>query len=52
MLLAKAFELDTANRGNPLVEWLDAALGVVTRFIPDAPPPIPFTEKYRRRTWL
>jgi|HubBroStandDraft_6_1064221.scaffolds.fasta_scaffold105507_2 hypothetical protein len=52
MLLAKAFELDTGNSGNPLVGWLDAALSAVRRFIPDVPPPIPFSDKYRRRNWL
>jgi hypothetical protein len=52
MLLAKTFELDTANYGNPLVGWLDTALSAVSRFIPDAPPPIPLTDKYRRRNWL
>jgi hypothetical protein len=52
MLLAKAFELDAVNRGNPLVGWLDTALNVASRFIPDVPPPIPFSERYRKRTWL
>jgi len=52
MLLAKPFELETVNRGNPLVGWLDTALNVVSRFIPDVPPAIPFSERYRRRTWL
>jgi hypothetical protein len=52
MFLAKAFELDIGNSGNPVVGWLDAALGIVSRFVPDEPPPIPFTDKYRRRDWL
>jgi hypothetical protein len=52
MFLAKPFELDTRNAGNPVVGWLDAALGLVSRFIPDYPPQIPIAEKYRKRDWL
>lgn len=52
MFLAKTFELDTRNAGNPVIGWLDAALGLVSRFIPDDPPPIPIAEKYRKRDWL
>jgi hypothetical protein len=52
MFLAKSFELDTRNAGNPVVGWLDAALRLVSRFIPDDPPPIPIAEKYRKRDWL
>jgi hypothetical protein len=52
MFLAKTFELDTRNAGNPVVGWLDAALGLVSRFIPDDPPPIPIAKKYRKRDWL
>jgi hypothetical protein len=52
MFLAKTFELDTRNAGNQVVGWLDAALGLVSRFIPDDPPPIPIAEKYRKRDWL
>jgi hypothetical protein len=52
MFLAKSFELDTRNTGNPVVGWLDAALRLVSRFIPDDPPPIPIAEKYRKRDWL
>jgi hypothetical protein len=52
MFLAKTFELDTRNAGNPVVGWLDAVLGLVSRFIPDYPPPIPIAEKYRKRNWL
>jgi hypothetical protein len=52
MFLAKTFELDTRNAGNPALGWLDAALGLVNRFIPDDPPPIPIAEKYRKRDWL
>jgi hypothetical protein len=52
MFLAKIFELDTRNAGNPVLGWLDAALGPVSRFIPDDPPPIPIAEKYRKRDWL
>jgi hypothetical protein len=52
MFVAKTFELDTWNCGNPLAGWLDAALGLLSRFIPDYPPPIPIAEKYRKRNWL
>jgi hypothetical protein len=52
MFLARTFELDTWNCGNPLAGWLNAALGLLTRFIPDYPPPIPFAQKYRKRDWL
>jgi hypothetical protein len=51
MFLAEPFELNTWNCGNPLVEWLDAALAISNRFIPAYPPPIPFGEKYRKREW-
>jgi hypothetical protein len=52
MFLAKPFALDTYNAGNPAVGWLDAALGLVSRFVPDYPPPIPIAEKCRERDWL
>jgi hypothetical protein len=52
MFLAKPFELGTRNAGNPVVGWLDAAVGLVSRFVPDYPPPIPIAEKYRKRDWL
>jgi hypothetical protein len=52
MLLVKTFELDTWNSGNPLVGWLNATLGLLSRFVPDYPPPIPIAEKYRKRNWL
>jgi hypothetical protein len=41
MFLAERIELDVENRGNPLVAWLDAALGRVASLIPDYPPPMP-----------
>ena len=52
MFLAKTFELDTWNCGNPLVGWVNTALGLLSRFIPEYPPPIPIAEKYRKRNWL
>ena len=52
MFLAKPFALGTPNAGNPVVGWLDAALGLVSRFVPDYPPPIPIAEEYRKRDWL
>jgi hypothetical protein len=52
MFLAEPFELDTWNGGNPLAGWLNAALGLLSRYIPDYPPPIPIAEKYRKRDWL
>ena len=52
MFLAKTFELDTRNAGNPAVGWLDVALGLLSRFIPDYPPPIPIAKKYRKRDWF
>jgi hypothetical protein len=52
MFLAKVFELDARNAGNPVVGWLDAALGFMSRFVPDQPPPIPIAEKYRKRDRL
>jgi hypothetical protein len=52
MSLVRPFELDTENYGNRLIGWLNAALGAVSRFIPDEPPPIPITAKYRKRNWL
>ena len=41
MVLAERFELDVANRGNPLVAWLSAALRGAAALIPPYPPPIP-----------
>ncbi len=52
MFLVKPFALDIRDSGNPLARWLDAALGVVSRFIPDRPPRIPITDRYRRRDWF
>ncbi len=52
MFLAKPFALDTRNAGNPVVGWLDATLGLVSRFVPDHPPPIPIADKYRKQDWL
>ena len=52
MFLAKPFELDTWNGGNPLAGWLNATLGLLSRYIPDYPPPIPIAEKYRKRDWI
>ena len=52
MFVAKTFEIDTWNCGNPFVGRLDAALGFISRFIPDYPPPIPIAEKYRKPDWL
>ncbi len=37
MLLAKPFELEAVNAGNPIVGWIDAVLDLVSRFIPDYP---------------
>src|SRR3974390_3319322 len=34
MFLAKTFELDTWNGGNPLAGWLNATLGLLSRYIP------------------
>ena len=52
MFLVKTFELDTWNCGNMFVGWLNEALGLLRRFIPDYAPPIPIAEKYRKRNWL
>ena len=52
MFVAKTFEIDTRNCGNPLVGWLDAALGLISRIIPDYPPPIPIAKKYQKPDWL
>jgi hypothetical protein len=52
MFLAKTFELATWNGGNPLAGWLNATLGLLSRCIPDYPPPIPIAEKYRKRDWI
>jgi hypothetical protein len=52
MFVAEPFELDTWNGGNPLAGWLNAAPGLLSRYIPDHPPPIPIAEKYRKRDWI
>jgi len=41
MFLRERFELDVENHGNPLVAWLNAALRMVAKLIPDYPPPMP-----------
>jgi hypothetical protein len=51
MFLAKSFELDVENRGNPSVAWLDAALSAVNRFIPAYPPAIPIGRKNNKGVW-
>jgi len=51
MFLAGPLELDTENLGNPLVRWLDAALGRLNQFIPAYPPVIPLRESYRKGDW-
>lgn len=51
MLLGEPIELDTENLGNPLMRWIDAALGRLNKFIPAFPPAIPIREKYRKGDW-
>jgi hypothetical protein len=51
MYLAEPIELDTENLGNPLAQWLDAALRRMSEFIPAYPPAIPIKEKYRKGDW-
>ena len=41
MVIHRSFELDVENKGNRLVAWLDAALGILTRIIPAYPPAMP-----------
>ena len=41
MFLMDRFELDVANHGNPLAEWLEKVFRKLARLIPDHPPPIP-----------
>jgi hypothetical protein len=49
--LTERFELDLENSGNRLIAWMGAALNLVTRYIPDYPPPIPIMEKRRKAEW-
>jgi hypothetical protein len=51
MFPGEGLELDVANRGNPVVAWIDAALGVMNRFIPASPPPAPIGRKRSRGEW-
>jgi len=51
MVLGEHLELDVENRGNRLVGWISAALGVVARYIPEYPPAIPTLRKNRRGEW-
>jgi hypothetical protein len=52
MFLADRLELDIENRGNRVIGWFAAALDLVTRFVPDYPPPIPMSEKPPKEEWL
>jgi hypothetical protein len=40
------------SRGNRAVAWVNAALDVVTRFLPDYPHSTPMLEKRRKEKWL
>ena len=51
MFPREGLELDVANRGNPVVARIDAALGAVNRFIPACPPPAPIGQKRGRGEW-
>lgn len=52
MFLAERLELDVENRGNRLIAWIGALLNLVTRYVPDYPPPIPLLERQRQPEWL
>ena len=52
MFLAERLELDVENRGNRLIAWIGALLNLVTRYVPDYPPPIPLLERQRKPEWL
>ena len=52
MFLAERLELDVENQGNRLIAWIGALLNLVTRYVPDYPPPIPLLERQRKPEWL
>jgi hypothetical protein len=52
MFLAECLELDVENRGNRLIAWIGALLNLLTRYVPDYPPPIPLLERQRTPEWL
>jgi hypothetical protein len=45
MFLADRLELDIESRGYRVIAWISAALDLMTRLVPDYPPPIPMLEK-------
>jgi hypothetical protein len=48
MFLAERLERDVENQGNRLIAWTGALLNLVTRYVPDYPPPIPLLERQRK----
>jgi hypothetical protein len=52
MFLAERLELDVENRGNRVIAWIGALLNLLTRYVPDYPPPIPLLERQRKPEWL
>ena len=52
MFLAERLELDVENRGNRFIGRIGALLSLVTRHVPDYPPPIPLLERQRTPEWL
>jgi hypothetical protein len=52
MFLAERLGLDVENRGNRLIAWIGALLNLLTRYVPDYPPPIPLLERQRKPEWL
>ena len=52
LFLAERLELDVENPGNRLIAWFGALLNLVTRYVPDYPPPIPLLERQRKAEWL
>jgi len=51
MFLTERLELDVANRGSPLVAWLDAAVRMARSLVPDYPPPITIRRRIPKGEW-
>ena len=52
MFLSARLDLDIENRGNRLVALLGGLLKLLTRYVPDYPPPIPMLDRRPRSKWL
>ena len=52
MFLAKRLELDVENDGSRLVVWIGAVLKLLTRYVPEYPPPVLILDRRPKSKWL